>query len=952
MNSERFHRVEELYHSARELEPAEREAFLARACRGDAQLRREVESLLAQDVLIGPMEQPPLEVAANLLADATVTQVAVGTQLGAYRIEAPVGAGGMGEVYQAHDTKLGREVAIKILPAEFAHDADRLSRFQREAKMLAALNHPNIATIHGLERSNSTHYLVMELVPGETLAERIKRDGALPIEEALKIAVQIAEAFEAAHEKGIIHRDLKPANVKVTPEGRVKVLDFGLAKAFAGDSGLDLSNGPTLTAMGTEEGKILGTPAYMSPEQARGKPVDKRTDIWAFGCVLYELLTGKRAFRGETTQDTVAAILERAPDWQVLPATAPTQIHELLRRCLQKDKTLRLRDAGDVRIEIHEALTDPSEKPPAAAALKGRRQTLLWSIASSLAVAIVVAIAAWNLKPAPRLPVTRLTMSLPPGERLDTGRAIAISPDGTRLVYAAGPNNVTTQLYIRAMDGLEARPVPGTEGGHNPFFSPNGQWIGFTTLGKLMKVSTNGGATVSLAAFTPGEFFDASWSSQGKIAFATLTTGPLQEISDAGGNPQPLTRLEKGEQGHRWPEFLPGGTGVLFAAVSGVSTTPKLVAQSLTTGARRDLLQAGIFPRYALSGHVVYAQGTNLMAVPFDPQRLAVKGAAVPVVESVLPGQYGFSSTGLLVYVPGSAFVAPLKLVWVDRKGTEQIVAAPAHNYVVPRISPDGQRVAVNIEEADSQIWLYDLSRDTLTRLTFEGSANLAPLWTPDGKRIAFKGTGNRLFWQPADGSGNAEALTSSELAANNVPASWSPNGQVLAFMGVNPATGFQIFTLSLRDGKPQPFVRTPSFETAPRFSPDGHFIAYVSDESGRFEIYVRPYPGPGSKWQISTEGGTEPAWNPKGRELFFRNGNKMMAVDVTTEPTFSADKPKMLFEGLYVAAPRALTNYDVSPDGQRFLMIKPSEQNTALTQIVLVQNWFEELKRRVPTGK
>jgi serine/threonine-protein kinase len=869
----------------------------------------------------------------------------------------------MGEVYRAHDTKLGRDVAIKVLPANFVDDPERLSRFQREARMLAALNHANIATIYGLEQCDGVTCLVMELVLGETLAERVKT-GPLGIEEALKVAVQIAEALEAAHEKSIIHRDLKPANVKVTPEGKVKVLDFGLAKAFAGDAANDdPSNSPTLSAAATMQGVILGTAPYMSPEQARGKVCDKRTDIWAFGCVLYELFTGRLAFQGDSTTEILAAVLKEEPDWKALPVCTPTKIRDLLGRCLQKDLRRRLHDAADARIEIEEALAAPAKVEPAAAAKGDRtliRRGLIIGVGALPLVAVVAGLAVWNLKPAPQKPVTRFAMSLPPGQRLNTNRsAIAISPDGTRLVYAAGPSILTTQLYIRAMDGLEARPIPGTEGGGDPFFSPDGQWVGFTNRGRLMKVSVNGGGPVSLAEILNTTFFGASWGSQGKIALVLQAGGPIWQIPDTGGHPQQLTRLEKGEIGQRWPEFLPGGKGVLFMVLEGVNS--RIVAQSLETSERRDLVQSGIFPRYAPSGHLVYLQGANLMAAPFDPQRLAIRGAAVPIVEGVLSTggagiggsvQYSFSSTGSLVYVPGSVQTARLKLVWVDRKGAEQPLAAPAHNYVIPRVSPDGKRVATGIEEADSQIWLYDLGRDTLTRLTFEGSGNIDPVWTPDGKRVVFKGTGNRLFWELADGSAGAEPLTSSELAGNNVPGSWSPDGQVLAFMEINPNTGYDIYTLSLKDGKPQPFVRTPSLETAPRFSPDGHFIAYASDESGRLEIYARPYPGPGGKWQISTEGGTEPVWNPKGRELFYRSGNKMMAVDIATQPTFSAGKPKMLFEGPYVPTPRSFPDYDVSPDGQRFLMLKANEQAQVPAQINVVLNWFEELKQKVPTGK
>jgi Tol biopolymer transport system component len=511
------------------------------------------------------------------------------------------------------------------------------------------------------------------------------------------------------------------------------------------------------------------------------------------------------------------------------------------------------------------------------------------------------------------------------------------------------------------MDELEARPIPGTEGASNPFFSPDGQWVGFSWGSDLRKVSLSGGAPVSLANNVSGiagvEGSSASWSSQGTIAFASAN-GEIQQVSDGGGNPQPLTRLEKGEYGHAWPGFLPGGNGLLFVVLlsapqAGYNGNSRISIQPPRTGERRELLQGATTPSYAPSGHLIYSQGSNLMATPLDPQRLAITGAAVPVIAGVLSGQYSFSNTGSLAYVPGTVEARQLKLVWVDRKGTEQPVPAPPHNYAILRLSPDGQHVATGIEEADNQIWIYDLSRDTLTRLTFDGTNNVDPVWTPDGKRIVFKGNQNRFYWQLADGSASAEELTKSELSSNNVPGSFSPDGQVLAFMEVNPTTGLDLYTLSLKDGKPQPFVNSPSSETAPRFSLDAHFIAYASNESGRYEIYVRPYPGPGGKWQISTGGGTEPVWNPKGRELFYRNGNKMMAVDVATQGTFSAGKPKVLFEGSYVPTPRSFPDYDVSPDGQRFLMLKANEQaQGAPAQINVVLNWFEELKQKVPTGK
>ena len=881
-----------------------------------------------------------------------------GTHLGSYKVLAPIGAGGMGEVYQAHDTKLGRDVAIKVLPEAFAHDSERLARFQREAKMLASLNHPNIAAIYGLEQSNATHYLVMELVSGETLADRIKRDRAIPVEEALGLAKQIAEALEAAHEKGIIHRDLKPANVKVTPEGKVKVLDFGLAKAFAGDAvSNDPSESPTLSRAATMQGVILGTAAYMSPEQARNKAVDKRTDIWAFGCVLYELLTGKQAFHGEDVTDILAAVVKTEPDWQALPATTAVQIRNLLRRCLQKDKTLRLQAAGDVRLEIQEALTAPAqEEVTATRHARSWRQVAMFAI-TALAFLAIGGISVWNLKPtpAPQRPVTRFTISLPAGQRLAglDDPAIALSPDGTRLAYVAIQGGIQ-QLYLRAMDSPEVKPILGTEGAAAPFFSPDSQWVGFFAGGKLKKVSVSGGAAVSVAD-VPGTYRSATWGSDDAILFWSVGRSGIFRVSEAGGTPQTLV-ASKPEEAVLFPEILPGGKAVLFTAGTSLAD-PRVAIRSQQTGERRDLI-GGMRPSYAPTGHLIYAQGGTLMAVPFDPQRLGLTASPVPVLEGVLQGsttripQYSFSNTGSLAYVAaGSVQGSQRMLVWVDRKGAEHPLPAPSRNYgaAAQRLSPDGRRVAVAI---DFQTWLYDLSRETLTRLTFDGGSNTTPIWTPDGKRITVQstrggGTSANVWWQMADGSGTAERLTTSDY--QHIPSSWSPDGQALAFSEINPTTGQDIWVLRLSDRKAEPFLRTPANEGAPQFSSDGRWLAYVSDESGRREIYVQPYPGPGGKWQISTEGGNEPVWGRDG-EIFYRNGDKMMAVDTRTQPTFSAGKPKVLFEDAYVPTLLAAPTYDVSADGQRFVMLKDSE--LATTQINIVLNWFEELKRRVPPGK
>jgi Tol biopolymer transport system component len=886
--------------------------------------------------------------------------IATGTRLGCYEVVAQIGAGGMGEVYQAHDTKLGRDVAIKVLPANFVNDPERLSRFQREARMLAQLNHTNIATIYGLEQSGGTSYLVMELVSGATLAERVKA-GPLPIEEALKIAIQIAEALEAAHEKSIIHRDLKPANVKVTPEGKVKVLDFGLAKAFEGDAASeDMSNSPTLSRAATMQGVILGTAAYMSPEQARGRAVDKRTDIWAFGCVLYELLSGKQAFDGEDITEILAAVVKTEPDWQVLPPTTPGPIRILLKRCLQKDKTLRLQAAGDARIEIQEALTAPASVATVSVAanrLAGWRLAVFIAL-SALVAATVAGFAVWNLRPAPQLPVTRTVINLPPGDQLAAldFPAIAISPDGARIAYVAFHSG-TRQIYLRALDSLEAKPLAGTEGANTPFFSPDGQWLGFFASGKLKKILVNGGVAVPLSngAAPTG----AMWGNNGTIVFAPINTGVLEQIPDAGGIPKALTRFDKGEFTHGWPDLLPGSKTVLFVAGAGGSNL-RIVAQSLGTGDRREIVQGGTVPHYAATGHLVYAQGGTLMAAPFDPQQQQLRGGSVSVVEGVLQSgfigaaQYTLSETGSLAYVPGGNLAGD-RLVWVSRNGKEQALGAPPHNYLWPRISPDGRQIAVGIGEGETQVWLYDLAREALTRFAPGVNGMTVPVWTPDGKRLAFtsnKDGPQNIYWQMADGSSETERLTSSEYP--NFPMSFSRDGQLLSYGEINPTTGYEIWVLKMADRKMQPFLRSPFNEGVPRLSPDGHWLSYVSDESGRWEVCLQPYPGPGGKYQISTEGGTEPVWNPKGNELFYRSGNKMMAVDITPLPNFSIGKPRMLFQGPYLPTLGTLPYYDVSPDGQRFLMIKLNEESSSsssLKQIVVVQNWFDELKRRVPAG-
>ena len=893
-----------------------------------------------------------------------------GRRLGPHEILSTIGVGGMGEVYRARDTRLNRIVAIKILPTHLADRSELRERFEREAKTIASLNHPHICTLYDIGQQDGIDYLVMEYLEGETLAQRLLK-GSLPVEQVLQYAIEIADALDKAHRKGVTHRDLKPGNIMLTSTG-TKLLDFGLAKLKqeVAPANVQLSQLPTASDPLTAHGAIVGTLQYMAPEQLEGKEVDARTDIFAFGAVVYEMVTRKRAFEGKTQASVIGAILKDnpAPMSSLQPVTPPA-LDRVVKKCLAKDPEERWQNAHDLMSELKWIAEGGSQVTLApTAAVRGiralGRRALILGVGILLSVAAIASIAVWNLKPLPSPPpqaVTRTVINLPPGQQLaglDLGPAVALSPDGTHLAYAA-TQGATQQVYLRAMDSLEAKPISGTAGASSPFFSPDGQWLGFFAGQELKKVSVSGGAALTLgnAVYSYG----GSWGSQGMIAFAPSTAGALQQVPDAGGAPQPLTRLEKGQTAQRWPEFLPGGKAVLFAAsaITASWLNAQVAVQSVGPGERRNLIQGATQPRYAPSGHLIYVQRGSLMAVPFDPQRLEVTGAAVPVVEGVLQSpvsgaaQYSFSATGSLVYVPGGIQSAQSKLVWVGRNGTEQPLAAPMRAYQFPRLSPDGRRVAMAIAEQETQIWLYDLSREALTRFTFEGNTNLIPVWTPDGKRIAFQSNKEgppNLFWQLADGSGGLERLTTSEYL--QAPFSWSPDGQLLGFMEINPTTGYDIWVLRMGDRKAQPFLRTPFLESAARFSPDGRWLVYVSDESGHREIYVQPYPGPGGKWQISTEGGTEPVWNPSGRELFYRSGDKMMAVDVAAQPSFAAGKPKLLFEGPYQPTPATLSNYDVSPDGQRFLMLKPvAAAEAAPTQINIVLNWFEELKRRVPSG-
>ena len=904
-----------------------------------------------------------------------------GTKLGSYEVTSAIGAGGIGEVYQAHDTKLGRDVAIKVLPEAFAHDPERLSRFQREAKMLASLNHPNIATIHGLEQSGGTSYLVMELVSGETLAERIKQDGAVPIEEALAIAKQIAEALEAAHEKGIIHRDLKPANVKLTPEGKVKVLDFGLAKAFAGDTSTeDIGNSPTLSQAATMQGVILGTAAYMSPEQARGKAVDKRTDIWAFGCVLYELLTGKQTFHGEDITEILASVVKSEPDWTALPVNVSPSIRVLLQRCLRKDRRQRTPDAATIRIEIEDAIAAPKDSgaTQAAPATRVWRERLAWPVVAGVFALITIAFAIVFVlrtpKPPQPLQAVHLNSEIGSDASLFTtfGASTILSPDGTHLAFVATGSDQKRRIYVRSLDQLQATVLAGTENSRDPFFSPDGQWIGFFADTKLKKISVQGGAAVTLcdAADERGE----SWGDDGTIVFAKDNSSALYKVSSAGGAPQPLTTLDTkaGEVTQRWPQVLPGAKAVLFTSntVHNSYEDADIVVYSIASGQRKTVQRGGFYPRYLPSGHIVYMHQGTLFALPFDVKRLEATGQPAPMVEGVVTdtsggAQFSFSDTGSLVYVEGSGGQETF-MYWMDREGKFTPLRETLGNYANPAFSPDGKRLALEINDGKrSDIWVYEWERDTLTRLTFAGEENGRPVWTPDGQRIAYssqdKGGPMNLWWIRADGAGDAQRLTESKNPQYS--RSWRPDGKVLAFTQTNPGTGNDVMTLPIegdeksgwKPGEPKPFVNSTFGEETPTFSPDGRWLAYESNESGSFEVYVRPFPGPGGKWQVSTGGGVLPKWSRNGKELFYRTvDRKIMAVTYTASgESFHGDKPQLWSPGQFTDRGAANYSFDVHPDGKRFAVLRApgTDQNAAMNKVSFVFNFFDELRSKVPPG-
>jgi len=883
-----------------------------------------------------------------------------GTRFGSYEVVEAIGAGGMGEVYRAHDTTLERDVAIKVLPASFAEDQGRVERFEREAKTLASLNHPNIAQIYGLEKSNSTTALVMELVDGSTLAERIAK-GPIPADEALGIAMQIADALEAAHGQNIVHRDLKPANIKLRPDGIVKILDFGIAKALAPENLTSGPQSPIMTTPATQVGVILGTAAYMSPEQAKGKAVDQRTDIWAFGCVLYEMLTGQLAFGAEDVPTTLARVIDRDTNLDSLPAAVAPSVRHALTLCLQKDVSRRLADIRDVRLALSGALELQSSHPTEMASARPIGRTAVSVTAAVVITGVIVASTMWlATRPAP-LTVTRFDYDLPDGQlfRAPGWPMIAIAADGSHFVY-----NTQDGLYLRAMDQIEARLIQGTETGmDNPTLSPDGQTVAYWALGnQLRRISVTGGAPVKITDTSAG-LFGASWEADGTILYAERDG--IRRVSANGGAAELVIRLPKEPVTRiHGPSLLPDGDAVLFSVTSQATGWDEsyVVAQSLSTGERTVLIEGGSDARYLSTGHLVYAFGDVLFAIAFDPDTLAVSGGALPLVQGVLRSttdatgvaHYDVSENGTLTYVSGAVAPVVRSLTWVDREGREVPLGAPLRTYSNVRISPDQTRLALDIRDQDRDIWIWDLVREGLSRLTFDTAEDEFPVWSPDSRQIAFSRTRTgdaSLYWRAADGSGSEVRLA--EGNGQMFSTSFLPDAEgILVFgTGSNVGTGDDVGLFRFGgDGEATTLLGTTFEESYPAVSPDGNWLAYVSDESGREEIYVRPFPDVNSgRWQVSTGGGTQPLWSREGREVVYRSGESVVAVPVETDPSFRAGSPEMLFAGSYFLG-NGGPNYDVTPDGERFLMIKEVESSVETPKIIVVENWFEELKRLVPT--
>jgi serine/threonine-protein kinase len=985
MNPDRWRQVAEVYEAALDREPAARAAFLAEACRADSDLRREVESLLGQEHTPVVVDHEMLTVAAAVLEG--ISRLQPGDALGPFRIDALLGAGGMGEVYRARDTKLNRDVALKVLPESFTADPDRVARFTREAQVLASLNHPNIASIHGFEDSGEVHALVLELVEGATLAERITR-GPLAVPEALPIARQMADALAVAHEHGVVHRDLKPANIKVCDDGTVKVLDFGLAKPAQGDtSSQSASRYPVhapqspmvMSPVVTGSGVMLGTAAYMSPEQAKGRPADKRSDVWAFGCVLYEMLTGKRAFDGEDLSETLASVLRGQPDWTALPDETPTAIRRLLRRVLERDSRRRLSDMADARLEVDEAQELAGEDGVRASIQRGGttwlQRALPWAIAAALAVALTTTIAVWRpWRAVPPAASQHLSIDLGAdaflGGSVEGMRPLAISPDGSMLAFV-GERDRVAQLYLRRFGQLHALPLV-TGPVSDPFFSPDGQWVGFFSIadGKLKKVSVAGGSAVSICDTDSFASRGASWGDDQSIVFNPYSQAwtHLLRVASAGGTPESVTTLSEGEVAHRWPQVLPGANAILFAAfgTQGGIGASNIVAQRLPSGPSKIVLRGAHYARYLRSGYLVYAQGATLFGVPFDINRLEVTGQPVAVLDGVRAftvsgaSLFDISDTGTIAYVAGDLIGTDAPMMWMRRDGSKTLMRAVPRDWRAPQFSPDGKRIAFHVDDGRQlDVYTYDWARDFTTRVTSDPAVDSFPVWSPDGRTIVFSSSRGakqlaNLYWASADGSGEVHRLTESD--DRQLASSWHPSGKYLALEQQISRQQWDLMVLPMdvhgsdwKAGTPTRVMSKIGQRPTAVFSPDGRWLAYTSNESGRSEVFVRSFPDPGAQWQVSTSGGSVPTWSRRRNELFYLSSDShLMVVSYTIEGNaFRAVSPQKWSEQPINDRPTTRP-FDVHPDGDRFVVSGDLASRTNVDKVVLVPNFFDEVRRRL----
>jgi Tol biopolymer transport system component len=887
----------------------------------------------------------------------------------------------MGEVYRARDTRLDRTVAVKILPSRLSDNPEAKQRFEREARAISSLNHPNICHLYDVGVQDGTSYLVMEYLEGETLADRLRR-GALPLEQFFKIGIEICEGLEKAHRSGVIHRDLKPGNIMLTKTG-AKLMDFGLAKAMstpnAPASGLTITlSTPAESQPLTAQGMVVGTFQYMSPEQLEGREADARSDVFSLGAMLYEMLTGRRAFEGRSALSVASAILEKEPaPINSIKAMIPAALDGAIRRSLAKDPEERWQAARDLALEMKWIANQGSQTAGLApvSARSGWRERLPWGVVAVLAL-VAVALAIGFIQRAPKSQQTmRLTADIGSDAKLSREQGIfaILSPDGGRVAFVASGSDEKRRIYVRSLDQLQATVLSGTEDAENPFFSPDSQWLGFFANGKLRKIAVQGGAAVTLCNAPSGR--GGSWSEDNTIVFTPDLRSALSKVSSAGGTPEPLTTLDRGagEVTQRWPQFLPGGKAVLFTSNTqgGNYEDADIVVYSMSSGQRKRVLRGGYYGRHVPTGHLLYMHEGTLFAVSFDLSRLEVTGSPTPLLDGITAGpgdasaQFSFAENGELMYVPGHSGFRFASIYWMDRQGKFTPIRETKADYYMPALSPDGKRLVVAINDGKkSDIWVCDIAHDTLTRLTFSGN-NLSPIWTPDGQRITYThfekvGVGD-IYWTQADGTGSPLRLT--ETSSRILPDSWHPSGKLLVFDQLTSADNWSTFALAMEGndkqdwhpGEIKPFLTSSFTEWESSFSPDGRWLAYDSNETGDYEIYVRPFPGPGGKWQISTGGGRYPKWSRTSKELFYRTPDSKIMVTpyVVSGESFNSGKPQLWSQGQFTERLGSV-NFDLHPDGKRFAVLKAlaTTEDSSGNKFSFVFNFFDELRHKVPSGK